>query len=178
MSRPNRPRLARVIGAAVLSAVTAVGLSSCASGQHAQTAQVQSGVDGAHASAGPVQLADITLAYPSSGVYQTGSDAQLEFTLINNGEQPITLVSVSSPAAASGSSPNLTVAPLSTVGVYGGSPSVSLSGLKETLRSAQQAEVTFTFSGTGAAKTITIGVPVAAPLNYLGTTPSSTSSGS
>jgi copper(I)-binding protein len=176
VSRPNRPRLARVVGAAVLSAVAAVGVSSCASGQHAQTAQVLSGVDGAHATEGPLQLADITLAYPSGGVYQTGSDAHLEFTLINNGQQPITLVSVASPVAANGSSPNLTVAPQSSLGVYDGGPAVTLSGLKETLRSAQQAEVTFTFSGAGADKTITVGVPVAAPLNYLGATPTSGSS--
>lgn len=162
-------RRAGVTLMATAIAASAFGVTGCASGQNAQTAEVLSGVDGVHVTVGAMQLADVTLAYPSGGQYRRGSDARVQFTVVNNGTSPDTLTSVAVPGQAQPAKVNLTVRPGASIGAYGDGPSVVLSDVQFTLRSSQQANVTFDFISAGA---VTVPVPVAAPESYLSTAPS------
>ena len=177
--RRGRVALAGVaIGVAVLTA-------GCAAGQIAQTAEEVPGVPGAQGTVGPIQVHNVTLAYPQGGVYQVGSTARLQFVIVNTGQQADQLVGVSSgsatgvrlaPSAPSGptaqpgqstasASPSgklasgpITVGPQANVNVYGSGASVVLTGIVRELRSSQQSTITFRFAKAG---TLTIAVPVA-----------------
>lgn len=79
-------------------AVAAVLLtSSCAAGQHAQTAAVRPAIDGTHGQAGNMLLEGVALHAPSGSSYAAGSNVQLAVTVVNSGNAPDTLVNVSSP---------------------------------------------------------------------------------
>jgi copper(I)-binding protein len=86
------------------TALVAVGLAlavaGCSAGQLAQTAYVQSAVDGASGQAGPIALRNISIAYPDSGRYQKGDSGRLEFIAVNIGDQADKLVDVKTDAAA------------------------------------------------------------------------------
>jgi copper(I)-binding protein len=152
-------------GAVVLTA-------GCAAGQIAQTAEEVPGVPGAQATVGPIQLHNITVAYPSNGVYQVGSAARLNFVIANTGGQADQLVSVSSGSAKTvqistvkpGARPlakaatALKVGPQANLNVYGSGPSVTLTGLVRELRSSQQTTITFRFANAGQ---VQVSVPVA-----------------
>jgi copper(I)-binding protein len=85
----------------VLVAAAGIALlgTGCASGQHAQTAEQMSAIDGVNAQAGPIALRDIGIAYPKAGSYQKGDVARLEFVAINASEVPDALVEVRTDAA-------------------------------------------------------------------------------
>lgn len=94
--RSGRALAARAVLAA---AGSVLALSGCNAGQQAQTAYQQPGVDGAHVQAGGIALRDVKLAYPTTGRYERGSDARLEFVVANDGEAADALVEVRSDAA-------------------------------------------------------------------------------
>ncbi len=180
MSRPIAVRRGirvspRRLAAAALGAAVALLVSACASGQIAETANEVSAVDGASGHAGPLDLRDVTLAFPSTGFYPAGSNARLEMSLVNNSAHPDVLVGVRSPQArgavsATGAAPALPV----TVGgrvrvpvgaqesviINGGHPSVTLVGLTRKLLPSRTIPVTFQFARSGA---VTMQVPVATP---------------
>jgi periplasmic copper chaperone A len=159
----------RRIVLAGIAAGVAVLTAGCGAGQIAQTAEEQPGVPGAQAAVGPIQLHNITVAYPNGGVYRVGSTARLNFVIANTGAKADQLVSVSSgsaktvrlvpkPDMTAKTAATLTVGPQANLNVYGPGPKVLLAGIVRELRSSQQTTVTFRFAKAGQ---VQVSVPVA-----------------
>jgi copper(I)-binding protein len=79
----------------------ALALGGCSAGQLAQTAYVQSAVDGANGQAGPIALRDITIAYPADGRSQQGDSARLELFAANTSDQADSLTEIRTDIAGS-----------------------------------------------------------------------------
>jgi copper(I)-binding protein len=79
--------------------VGGLALAGCAAGQQAQTAEQRPTVDGQNGSLGPLALRDVTLEYPSAGVYEQGGDARLEMVVANDSGDSDALVEVRTDAA-------------------------------------------------------------------------------
>lgn len=92
----------RVLGAGVLALGAVLALAGCGAGQITQTATQQPAVNGTYSQVKLLELRNAALQFPPQGqAYASGQDARLTLTIINNGRQDDTLLSVSSPAAAS-----------------------------------------------------------------------------
>ncbi len=81
-----------MLGCAAVLALAGCGVS--------QTAYVASN-DGSGGRVGPMLVRDVVLAYPENetNLYPPGAEAPLELVIVNEGERPDTLVSVTTPAA-------------------------------------------------------------------------------
>ena len=109
----------------VLAGLVVVGglvLAGCGAGQISQTAQQQPTVDGQQAQVGPIAIRYAALEYPTSGVYEKGSDARLRMVVVNTGDTADTLTSVRSNVAedvtiTQGSSRSATGSPLAAPSV-------------------------------------------------------------
>lgn len=81
----------------------ALTLAGCGAGTVTQTDSQVAAIDGARADVGPIALRDVQIPYPdgadAGGVYPAGSDIPVQLTIVNQGDNADTLVSVSSPAA-------------------------------------------------------------------------------
>jgi copper(I)-binding protein len=86
------------IGLAVAAALLT---SACAAGQHAQTADEQSTLDGVNASVGTIDLRALVIEAPAGSTvyYPVGSDLQLKLVIVNNATRPDRLTSITSPVA-------------------------------------------------------------------------------
>jgi hypothetical protein len=163
----GRTLLASVaLGAAVLT-------TGCAAGQIAQTAQEVPGVPGAEGNVGSIELHNVYVAYPASGVYQPGSAGRLNFVIVNSGTHADKLVGVTSGGAktvriSGKSGATVPIGAQSSVNVYGDGPSVVLTGFVRQMRSAQQTTVIFQFAKAGQ---VAISVPVAPASKPLPKTP-------
>lgn len=155
---------------AVVSAIVLIMVGGCAAGQIAETAEEVPAVNGNEGGVGPIQLRNVTLAFPPGGVYRAGSDARVEFAVVNEANKPDRLVSVSSPAARGSQTPSVAIKPQSIVRAGDGGPEVKLTGLTKELRASQTVDVTFTFASAGR---VTLLVPVATPVAHIPRTPSS-----
>src|SRR4051812_26242937 len=71
-----------------------VALSACSAGQVTQTATQERDKTGAQAQVGDITLRGGQLAYPPSGSYHPGDDAELQLAIVNGGTEDDTLVSV------------------------------------------------------------------------------------
>ena len=80
----NRALRAATVGVLLLSPVV---LSACGAGQIAQTATELRDKTGGRAEVGDLSLREVALAYPESGQYAVGADAELQMAIINNGAQ-------------------------------------------------------------------------------------------
>ncbi|SHE75316.1 copper chaperone PCu(A)C [Streptoalloteichus hindustanus] len=99
--RPKANRLRLVPVALGLGA--ALALAGCSSGQITQTDTQVAAVNGAEAVRGSITVRGAQLAYPTGkGLYAEGSDAPLIINIVNTGDNPDKLLSVSSPDAAAG----------------------------------------------------------------------------
>ena len=87
----NRALRAAAMGVLLLSPVA---LSACSAGQVAQTADQDRDRVGGMADAGHIAIRQARLAYPDSGEYQPGGDAQLLVAITNGGQTGDTLVSI------------------------------------------------------------------------------------
>lgn len=164
--------MGRRIVLAGIAAGAVVFTAGCASGQIAQTAEEVPAVPGAQATIGPIQLHNITVAYPTNGMYDVGSTARLNFVIANTGSKADQLVSVSSGSARTvrisaqpaGASPPtkqssaLKIGPQENLNVYGSGPKVLLTDMVRPLRSSQQTTITFRFKNAGQ---VAVSVPVA-----------------
>jgi copper(I)-binding protein len=88
--------------------VAALGLSSCAVGQHAATATDRPAIAGTGASVGSIDLQDISLQAPEittratgAKFYATGDDAPMTLVIVNDGHSPDTLTGITSTAFTS-----------------------------------------------------------------------------
>jgi hypothetical protein len=88
----NRALRAATVGVLLLSPVV---LSACGAGQTPQTALEQRDKTGARAQVGDLSLREVKLAYPDGGSYASGSDAELQVAIANDGGQDDTLTGIS-----------------------------------------------------------------------------------
>ncbi|GLZ32858.1 hypothetical protein Lesp02_50460 [Lentzea sp. NBRC 105346] len=87
---------------ATVALATGLGLfaAGCSAGQVTQTDTQVAAVDGASGDVGKVGVRNAMLAYPHEGNrYQAGEDAPLVVVIVNSGENPDKLLSISSPFA-------------------------------------------------------------------------------
>lgn len=109
VGRPSRTK----IGATLLAGVLAAALGGCGAGQQAQTANQVPASGGAAAQVGSIQVRDAHIAWtgpvPAGTAYETGADAPLQVTIVNDSTTTVAdpaaadrLVAVSSPVATSG----------------------------------------------------------------------------
>lgn len=86
-----------VLGLGIAALLT---VAACGSGQLAQTAGMPPAVNGGLGQAGKVAVRDAVIAFPATGrTYPAGGDAPLVVTIVNSGDTPDTLVSVTSPVS-------------------------------------------------------------------------------
>ena len=88
----NRALRAATVGVLLLSPVV---LSACSAGQTPQTGLEQREKTGARAQVGDLAIREVTLAYPASGSYAAGSDAELQMAIANDGGPDDTLTGIS-----------------------------------------------------------------------------------
>jgi copper(I)-binding protein len=85
----------RVLGAGVLALGAALVLAGCGAGQITQTDTQQPAVNGTHAQVKTIALRDVAVQYPTSGAgYAAGATPALTLTIVNQGTQDDSLVSV------------------------------------------------------------------------------------
>ncbi len=139
------------------AALLAVGLTGCGAGRDPETYRERPTVDAALASVGELDLRNVSINPPPAGdaELRAGSSATARLSVINLGERPDRLVSVSSPVAttvelldADGAVvPNVPIGGLQALGPR--DFTVRLGGLTEPLRPGQSVNVTFTFVNNG-----------------------------
>ena len=167
LSRVSRQH--RYVAAVCAAAAGIAMMTGCATGQIAETANVEAAVPGVNADAGPVAVRNIGIEYPSGDEYQQGSDARLVFSLINDGSTADRLVEISTRAASSvtvnGSTDiDLQVGAGDSVHAYGSGAKVLLADLQRSLRSGQNVDITFRFASAGST---TVPVAVVAPTDEI-----------
>jgi copper(I)-binding protein len=85
----------RVLGAGVLALGAALALAGCGAGQITQTDSQQPAVNGTYAQVKTIVLRDAAVQYPTSGAgYAAGATPALTLTIVNQGAQDDSLVSV------------------------------------------------------------------------------------
>ncbi|MEU8631705.1 hypothetical protein AB0C38_06015 [Amycolatopsis sp. NPDC048633] len=85
----------RVLGAGVLALGAALALAGCGAGQITQTDSQQPAVNGTYAQVKTIVMRDVAVQYPTSGPgYPAGATPALTLTIVNQGAQDDTLVSV------------------------------------------------------------------------------------
>jgi copper(I)-binding protein len=167
----NRALRAATMGVVLLSTAA---LTACSAGQVTQTAgQIRDKTGGA-ASVGDIDLRAVQLAYPRSGSYERGDDAELLLAISNDGSEADTLTDISgdgfrdyeieddssSSSGSSSSQSDLEIPGFSVVYADGENITITLTGLDESLTVAQPLELTFTFRNAGE---VTVPVTVANP---------------
>lgn len=172
MSRTERFRPTRV--ALVAGAVAgALALAGCGAGQIAQTAEQQSAVSGASATAQHIEIRNAEIEYPVGGsqgptAYAAGSSAPVTMTIANDDDLPDRLVSASSPAASSVQITGDTTVPphgaLIASTTPGGTPSsigvpiaVTLQGLSQDVSPGLSYPLVLVFERAGS---VTVDLPV------------------
>ena len=113
------------IGLAVVCVTFAT--SACAAGRHASTAKETPAVDAAGTTIGAMHLQGVAIKAPSEASYPSGSDAELLFIVVNNGQQSDTLTSVSTTVAKGASDSAATSGSASASGSSSASSSESAS---------------------------------------------------
>lgn len=88
----NRALRAATVGVLLLSPVV---LSACSAGQVSQTASQVRDKTGAMGDVGSITLRAVRLAYPPDGVYEAGSNAQLELVIANSDQTDDRLIAIS-----------------------------------------------------------------------------------
>ncbi len=85
----------------VLGCAAALVLSGCATGRITERSEHPAAIDGSSGGVGPMLVRDVVLAYPENetNLYPAGADGPMELVIVNEGDRPDTLVSVTTPAA-------------------------------------------------------------------------------
>jgi hypothetical protein len=174
-------RLPLALAAQIVACFAAVlALAGCGAGLVTQTDNQVAAIDGASANLGGIAIRDVSIPYPQdlNGVYPAGSDVPLQLTIVNQGNIPDTLVSVTTSAAGQVLLQGRTTIPpgtsVTTPGETGSSATptapvspldagllrIMLSGTTRPLRAGQNINLTFVFQHAGKA---TLSVPMASP---------------
>ncbi len=146
---------------AVLAAAS-LALAGCGAGQYAQSVNVQAAMLGANGQVGDLSTLNVRLAPIEQEKYPAGSDARVLLYLSNDGINPDTLTSVSSPAAQSVQITGDPVIPGQTLVDLSGDSGrqITLSGLVQDLYYGVSIPMTFSFANAG---NLTINVPIENP---------------
>jgi copper(I)-binding protein len=158
----------------VCALTVALSVVGCAAGQITQTDRQVAAVDGASGNVGnAIALRDVYIPFPSNkdGTYPAGSTVPVILTVINQGNSPDELISVSSPAAGQAVVLGTTQIPagttvISTTGSAGPTSPLVVGELRVLLTTSQplhaglNTPLTFQFRNAGK---ITIMVPMAPP---------------
>ncbi|HEY7263313.1 MAG TPA: copper chaperone PCu(A)C [Trebonia sp.] len=169
MIRSSRKTVANGLLIAAL-ALLIPAAAGCEAGLDAPTLQFHPASAGAHAEVNGISINNVfVLGAPGGHPVPTGQSASLFLSLYNGGTGNDTLVSVSSPDAASsvqvtGGTVSLPVNSL--VNLMGPQPSVVLSGLTQPLASGTAIPVTLDFQHAGS---VTLDVPVQPQQYYYST---------
>lgn len=157
----------RRLATALLTAATVASASACGAGLEAQTYQERNNASSSNATAGQLQLRNISVEAPSSEEgYEVGDDAVVQVTVTNRGEEDDRLLEVTSSAArevvviANGSERDMVVP---AKGSTANAVTLELRGLTRPLRPAEYVDLTFRFQDNGTAE-------VLAPVNLTGET--------
>ena len=143
----------------------ALALTACGSGQGAQTYKQRTTADSTNAQITTVDIRGLQVLAPTTGdVLAKGSDAPVTGRFVNNAQAADTLVSASSPAAASvvltqNGSPVPTV-PIPSLAITPGSYGLTLTGLVADLRPGSYVPIQLDFAKAGRT---TVQVPVVGP---------------
>ena len=118
MRSPGRRRAALLTGAAT---VAVIALSGCSAGQVAETAILQSPVSGLNTQSpdGGLLIRNLQVVYNNPLGYAANSAAQLEVSLFNQTEKPVTVLISSRPQQTAGGEDVVTA---QQVGLSGGTP--------------------------------------------------------
>jgi copper(I)-binding protein len=159
----NRALRAATMGALLLSPIA---LAACSSGQVTQTATQDRDKSGPQAEVENITLRSVVLESPSGGRYDEGDDAELTAAIVNNGNEPDTLVSIEgedfegiraiggdtqavSDSAGFSTELNLEIPPDAPVYLGEDGPTILLENLSRSLTSSQSIELTMTFENAG-----------------------------
>jgi len=170
---------ARVVLPAVLGLLAT--LTACGAGQVSQTASEASGVNGYTGNVGNIAVRDASIAYTGPGnvgaIYRAGQVAQLDITVVNTGQTPDKLLTVSSPIANAGVIQGDTTIGGNQTIVFGNTDAgsdasslaartlrVQLVGLKRDIVAGHDYPVVLTFQRAGA---LTASLPVGYPAGPL-----------
>jgi copper(I)-binding protein len=93
--------LARRIGIGLFAVGATLLTASCATGQHAASAQETPAIDGVTGHLGSMQLHAVAITSPDGACVLPGGDAALSFILVNTGHSADALSGVSSPRFSS-----------------------------------------------------------------------------
>lgn len=99
----SRTFLGGTIGAgarwAAALAVAGLVLTGCGAGDHAQTSEMGTAINGVDVNAGTLALRDLQVDFGETGSYLEGGTAPLQVWIANQGNETVILESVTSPAA-------------------------------------------------------------------------------
>jgi len=161
---------ARIVACCACALIVALPLVGCAAGQITQTDHSVAAVDGTSGNVGMIALRDVSIPYPQNqnGTYPAGSTVPVLLTIINQGNEPDSLITVSSPVASNAAMLGATQIPggttvTSTTGSGPTSPLVVgelrvLLTTNQPLRAGLNTMLTFQFRNAGK---ITLSVPMA-----------------
>ena len=161
---------ARIVACCACALIVALPLVGCAAGQITQTDHSVAAVDGVSGNVGVIALRDVSIPYPQNqnGTYSAGSTVPVLLTIINQGSDPDSLITVSSPIASNAAVLGTTQIPggttvTSTTGSGSTSPLVVgelrvLLTTNQPLRAGLNTPLTFQFRNAGK---ITLPVPMA-----------------
>lgn len=148
----------RRLGTGLLAVATALSVSACGAGLDAQTYQQRIQAETSDASVGQLALRNIGVEAPSEGaVYEVGDDATAIITVTNSGDEPDSLVEVTSSAAsevvvlAGGEERDLVVPGLGSTGDFF---TLELRGLTRPLRTGEYVDLTFRFEDNGSTQVL------------------------
>lgn len=102
MSHP--PLHSAAFGRAAIGLVAVLALAGCGAGQITQTSTQLAGVDGVAGTVGQIGVRDAAIVFDPSdtaAIHRVGGEAPLQLSIVNFGSTADTLVSASSPVAAS-----------------------------------------------------------------------------
>lgn len=178
----NRALRAAIVGVALFSPIA---LSACSAGQVTQTASQDRDRVGAMAEVGDVTLRQVQLAYPRSGSYDAGDDAELIMAIVNTGDEPDRLLSIEGEgfgdveisaassedgstgtptAGGTSASDEIVLPPDVTVFVGSDDVTATLTDLDESLTVGQYVPLVLTFENAGE---VTVDATVATPPSAL-----------
>ena len=142
----------------LLTALAVASASACGAGLEAQTYQERNNASSSNASAGQLQLRNISIDAPSSDEgYEVGDDATVQVTVTNRSDEPDRLLEVTSSAArevvviANGSERDMVVP---ANGSTANAVTLELRGLTRPLRPAEYVDLTFRFEDNGTAEVL------------------------
>ena len=160
IARPKRRVITRTTAA--VFAAASLTLAGCGAGQYAQSVNQQAAILGANATIGNMSTLNVRLAPTEQQKYPAGSNPRVLLSLSNDGINPDTLTSVSTPAAQSVQISGDPVVPGQTlVDLSGDSgPKVTLNGLVQDVSYGVSIPMTFSFANAGS---LTINVPIQNP---------------